>query len=157
MKLKEHKMHKSFFKILTSLLFILPIMLNAAFSGGTYYSYEFGNNDYYSTMVGGDGTYAMGSKVIFDGAGNFTSGTLVDSEGFLDPFAGTYTVENGVLTLQKGTESFSLRISPDAETLAYVRALDEHNEDVDNEVLLIMIKESDVKVNIVPAITYLLL
>ena len=146
-------MRKHLFEIFISLLFVLPIAVNADSFSGTYYGYEFGNNDYYT---GGDSTYTSTSKVVFDGAGNFTSESLSDSENDEDPFSGTYTVDNGVLTMQVGAESYYLRISPDGETVAHVTANKATDEDEDNEVLFFMIKESDTKENIVPVITYLL-
>ena len=111
---------------------------------GTYYLYEFGNNDYYSKQVGGDGTWTSEIRFIFDGEGNFSAQTLADSESANDTFNGTYSVANGVLTLSVGGETIPFRIAPDGETLANVAAIQSEGPEIDNEALRFLIKESKI-------------
>ena len=133
-------MRRLLFICMIFLPFLQVTTLKAAFSAGTYYLYEFGNNDYYSKQPGGDGTYTTETKFVFDGKGGFSAETIADSESLDDNFTGTYTAQNGLLSLKVENETFAFRISPDGETLANVTAIQNEDPDIDNESLRIFIK-----------------
>ncbi len=139
-------MKNSLFSILllSFLIFFQSETARATFSSSTYYLYEFGNNDYYSKQVGGDGTWTGEVQLIFDGAGNFSAQGLADSESANDTFNGTYSVANGVLNLTVGGDTMPFRITPDGETLANVTAIQSEGAGIDNEALRILIKESKI-------------
>ena len=67
---------------------------------------------------------------------------MADSESANDTFNGTYSVANGVLSLNVGGTTLPFRIAPDGETLANVEAIQSEGPEITNEALRILIKES---------------